>query len=420
MTAADLLERALPDALEAIGRRDASDVVEAALVRTVAMPQRSRWRNPSWWLERLRPNVLAEPMTPALRIALVAMLVLALLASIAAVGAALLQRTPDPLGLAPGSWEADQPLSMNFGDPSGPARLTLTVTDDRRILVSSTSHGAVDWLRGSVEMEGRGVVRLTTTPWTAVGRGRNDGVTTDLNDGRGRHSLGPCAAGDVGRYLWTEEPGRRWQVLTPLGDACAARQAVLTNGDATRTWFAVSTTTARATVMLDTFRPAIAFPMPGEGESLLTSTSSSATAAAVDGSVTVRAFLDPSPFRDPCDARSGWVPRTDAGMDLIDLLESAPAFVVSDVRTGSVDGQTARFARVEAASPSPCADRINAAWQGGYETTGAVRSMLPGEHVFLALVSGPDWTVLFDITLAADPPDTTEAEAILASVRFQP
>ena len=420
MTAADRLERALPDALEAIGRRDASDVVEAALVRTVTLPQRPRWRNPSWWLGRVRPNALVESMTPALRVSLVALLVLAMLASIAAVGAALLHRAPIPTGPEPGTWEADQPMSMNFGDPSGPAKLTLTVTDDRRMLVSSTSHGVVDWLRSSVELESSGVLRLTTSRWTAVGRGRDDGVTADLNDGRGRRPLGPCAAGDVGRYLWTDEPAHRWQVLTPLGDACPAREAVLTNGDATRTWFAVSTTSADWTVVLDTFTPTITFAMPGEGQSVVTSTSSSATATAVDGSVTLRAFLDPNPFRDPCDARSGWVPRTDPGMDLIDLLEGAPAFIVSDRRTGSVDGRTARFARVEAASPSPCADWINAAWQGGDETSGAVRSMLPGEHVFLALVSEPGWTVLFDLTLAADPPAATEAEAILASVRFEP
>jgi hypothetical protein len=422
MTPIDAFERTLPDILGELGRRDASDLVDLVVDRTAEMPQRARWRTPSWWAGRIRVgDGLGGPLPSAVRIAIVALLVAALLATIGVVGALLQRRQTEPTGLTSGTWQADQPLSMNFGDPSGPATLRLIVTNDDRLLVSSSSHGVdpVDWLGSSIVVERPGIVRLTTTAWTNIGRGRNDGVAADLNDGAGRRQLDPCAEGDSGRYQWSDEPSRRWRTMTSLGDACEARQAVLTGGrGATRTWFAAATLDGRATAIFDGFTPKIAVTLPGDAQYTLSSTSSSDTAEG--GDVTVRAFLDPYPFRDPCDARSGWMPRSDGGADLIDVLAGSPAFVVTDQRSGSVSGRTAHFARVEAASPNPCGDRINGAWQGGHETTGVVRSILPGEHVFLALASGPTWTVLFDITLAADPPEPAQAEEILASVRFEP
>lgn len=420
MTPIDAFERALPDVLAELGRRDASDLVEEVLDRTAAMPQRSRWRTASWWAGRLRlSDGFGGPLPNTVRIAIVALLVAALLGTIGVIGALLQRRQVEPPRLTPGTWQAEQPLSMNFGDPSGPAELTLTVTDDQRLLVSSTPHGLVAWLRGSIDVERPGVVRITTTPWTSTGRGKDDGVTVDLDDGQGRRLLEPCLAGDVGRYVWRDDSGHRWSVLTSLGDACPARAAVLTGGNGTdRTWFASATLDGRATAMFDTFDPPIAVVLPGTTEYRTSSTSASVTATATDGSVTLRAFLDPKPFRDPCDARSGWVPNPGGRPNLVDALNASSVFVVTDERTGLVDGRPAHFGRVEVAAPNRCDGPVYGAWQGASETTGMVRSIEPGEHVFLAEVTDPAWTVLLDVTLSGDPPDGSAADAIFATVRF--
>lgn len=418
MRTMDALERALPDVLEQLGRRDASDVVSDVLARTATLPQRARWRSATWWTAPLREGWLGWPIPRELRVGIVALLLVALLTTLGAVGAALLRKPPPPPSLSTGTWRTDQPAGMNFGDPSGPAQLSFSLTPNARLLVSSSAHGLVDWLRSSVEVERPGLVRLTTTAWTPTGRGRNDGVRTDRDGGSGSRSHAPCLEGDAGRYLWIEEAGHRWLTLVSLGDACPAREAVLSNGlGASQTWFAQVPASGVTPVRLDRLDPTFAISLP-ERDYLVSGTASSSTVAAVDGSITVRAFVDPRIFRDACDARSGWVPAAFGGDGLLDALGSAAAFDVSQRQTGWIDGHPSWIGLVRASNPNSCGDRVSAAWQGGYETTGAVRHLMAGEATVLAFVSTPEWTVMFDVTDGGDGIDLAQASAILDSVRF--
>lgn len=164
-------------------------------------------------------------------IGLAVVLVLTLLAAVAVTG--VLDQRPrlDDRPFPAGTWSADQPATMNFGDPSGPPG-TLTMVLDARVLVSSSEHGLIDWLRANSKQAGDEIV-LTTSTWTPSGRGRNDGVA-DLSQGDAEAPLllPPCRVGEVGRYRWAVDPTGRALTLVAVRDDCAARQFVI----ADRVW----------------------------------------------------------------------------------------------------------------------------------------------------------------------------------------
>ncbi|MEO8572190.1 MAG: hypothetical protein ABI553_10895 [Chloroflexota bacterium] len=416
----------LDRALTAYFDTEATDGAPAGLLDHIL--ERTAARRPyQTWSARLRQRNQPRPFVlevPA-RAILVGLLIVALIAAAAFVGGRLTMGPPMPAPSHPpstpppsaapaatlalgsgldGTWSADQPATLRFTEPSGPKTLTLALGPRTTI---GNSMGRIDWLDSDARMVG-GVIELT-----ARVTGSGPGLVDEQTVSRGAETPDPgnihppCTAGAVGRYEPAFSSGP-WMTFISTEDACAARLSVLSN----RVWWRRTPLDGGQSTVVDAFAPKFSLTLP-PGSFTTSRSAASWRADAVDGSVSMQAWLDPQGVRDGCDARGGLARVAPSLAAFLTYLRTRSDLEVVSSEASTVDGLAAMSIVVRAATVDACGLYLRyMTWQGLTETSGEVASLVPGSVVRLVIVEVGSSTVL----LQFEPSDA--ADSIVASIRI--
>ena len=365
-------------------------------------------------LQRSRAAFAALRLRGALRLLLVAALAAAL------IGAALFiaGRPPNPLVVVPsssapsltppspsppvfdvtleGTWLADKPDNLSFGDPSGPARMALVFDANATsafVTVSSSGGHAPITTFVSAASEGlRFEGRLASDPVQV------DGV-----------ELPACPPGDAGTYTVDRSADRQFLTLAAAVDACAGRSAVLA-----RTWVrSLGAANGGGPGVVDALSVPFSISMP-DGSYAIDQSPGSITIVQPIPELQLMVIEDPQGFIDPCDAGAGRHvidPGADAFVAYFRQLEG---FTVDSTAEVLVDGHRAIRLEEHADLDAPrCSSGDRLEWQPRVETS---RSWFlpPGITDSLYIVELPGTTLLFEVLPA---PNALEDE-IIGSIRF--
>ncbi|HEY8237933.1 MAG TPA: hypothetical protein VIF63_00740 [Candidatus Limnocylindrales bacterium] len=307
--------------------------------------------------------------------------------------------SPSPASLdatLEGTWLADKPGNLSFGDPSGPARMALVFDANATaafVTVSSSGERARLTTFVSAATEGlRFEERLESDPVVVDGIG-----------------LPACPAGGAGTYTLQRSADGQFMTLASAVDACAGRSAVLA-----RTWVrSLAAASGGGPGVVDALSVLFSVSMPN-GSYAIDRSPGSITIAQPNPELQLMVIEDPQGFNDPCDAAAGRYviePGADAFVAYFEQLEG---FTVDSTAEALVDGHRA-IRLVEHADLDaprcPSGDRLE--WQPRVETS---RSwFLPaGVTDSLYIVELPGSTLLFEVLPA---PNAVEDE-IIGSIRF--
>lgn len=295
-----------------------------------------------------------------------------------------------------GTWLADKPDNLSFGDPSGPARMALVFDANATVAsvtVSSSGGHAPMTTYVSATSEGiRFEARLASDPVVV------DGV-----------ELPACPQGDAGTYTVDRSADGQFLTLVAVADACAARSAVLA-----RTWVrSLGAANGGGPGVVDALSVLFSVSMP-VGSYAIDQSPGSITIVQPIPELQLMVIEDPQGFVDPCNVNAGRY-AIDPGADaFVAYFRQLAGFTVDSTAEVLVDGHRA-IRLVEHADLDaprcPTGDRLE--WQPKVETS---RSwFLPaGVTDSLYIVELPGSTLLFEVLPA---PNAVEDE-IIGSIRF--
>ena len=295
-----------------------------------------------------------------------------------------------------GTWVADVPADISFGDPAGPARMSLVLDTGSSAVITTTTNRA-ERFRAAFTSPGSDRLEFTA-------RTTGDGVT------RAGAALQACALGDLGSYEASRSADGFLLTLTPVDDPCASRAAVFG-----RTWVRSHMGQGGGGLgVVDGFAPLFSVDLPR---------GSYATDANVTGAVTIAqafpefqflAFRDPQGFRDPCDIRAGRyeiAPGVDA---IVAYFRQLPGFTVDSVTERAIDGNRTVRLTLHANLDATCPSGGLAEWQPRATTTDNHWFLRPGDTDTLFVVELADATVMFQVLPSPDGP----GERAIDSIRF--
>ena len=391
------LERVLKsDAHRAVGPIDAVELAEQSMSASPARAGSSLGY----------PRRLSWPIAAAI----VATLLLVAMALVA-VGAprllALLPPSAAPSSVPPtsapplaqeiaGTWLADKPDGLSFGDPSGPARMSFVVdSNGSNSHVSVSSSPEQRRLPASSEIVGPDAIRFLAR--AAASPGSGDDILR-------------CKPGDVGTYNIRRSSDGLLLTLDPVTDSCAARMTVYA-----RTWVrSLGAANSGGFGVVDSFDPLFTVDLP-PGSFSATRAADAITVAQPLPEFQFLAFKDPQGFNDPCDPVGGGRRAIAPGADaIVDYFRQLAGFNVESVAESAVDGHRAIRLVVHANPAASCPSGRLSEWQPKTVTTDLNWFLRPGDTDSLVIVELADATLMFEVLPA---PHELEA-GVMDSIRF--
>ena len=241
-----------------------------------------------------------------------------------ATASAIASSDPDATGAAEdlrARWIANDPGSDVLGTSSGPIDLT----------IDSSGHSIAVGNLGAAGDFGSSIVSVTA-----------DHLVVRLD-----HETRGCAAGAVGTYAWTLGAGGSQLTLAPVSDACSDRTIAFGRGWA-RTLIGSS---SAGTGIVDSLTPAFFIALPGGPYT--SRTLPDYVDVGEPNGLDFSVWKDPQGFADPCSQakRAPYVPGSAA---LVDYLRHNPGIKVISVTSLQIDGHPAIHIVVDGKDVAKC------------------------------------------------------------------
>jgi hypothetical protein len=280
------------------------------------------------------------------------------------------------------TWLADQPANLSFGMPSGPARMSLTISSgDLSIAVDVTS-GVSGALRSSFVGFGTGDMRFTTNDAPPA----TETVAVDGN------ALAACAVGDVGEYHASTSADGMVLTLSPVSEDCPARGAVFA-----RSWSrSLGVPGGGGTGIVDGFDPVFSVQLPA-GSYVVDRSLDALTIHQDFPELQLVTIKDPQGFVDPCDMSKGRYAIAPGADPIVAYFRQLAGFTVDSTEELTVDGLRAVKLVVHANDDASCPDGRLWEYQPKEGTGGPAWFVEPGVTDSLYLVEHPKGTLLFEV-----------------------
>ena len=363
-----------------------------------------------------RPFALGQAwaaLRPILRVAIATALLSAGLVGLLVIGGQLLDRrlaveptarptpTPPPVAVPvldplEGAWLATKPDNLSFGDPSGPATLTLLFeanVTNAQVSASSASRIRLDSTVGPAP-EG---IQFTT-------RSPGDPVSIDGVERPG------CPAGGSGTYTLDLSADGLFLTLSAVSDTCAARTAVLA-----RTWVrSLGAPSSGGLGVIDALNQPFLVSLP-EGSYSVDLSLDAITVVQPVPELQFLAVVDPQGFNDPCDTAAGRYEVAPGADAFVAYFQQLNGFTVDSTTELRVDGHRAVRLVLRANADATCPSGALLEYQAKKsETSDRSWFVRPGDTDSLVIVELPDSTLMFEVLPAPNP---VEAE-VIGSIRF--
>ncbi len=296
-----------------------------------------------------------------------------------------------------GTWLADIPDDLSFGDPAGSARMSLVFDGNgNSIYVATTSdpHERFGALLTS-PAAGRLVVNA---------RAGSDGVAI-----AGR-SLRACHANEQGTYQAIRSADGLLVTLSAIDDPCPSRAVALA-----RTWVrSLGDHSSGGLGVVDAFDPLVTVEIPAGSYAAERNVPDALKIVQGVPEFQFLAFKDPQGFVDPCDPGAGRYQIASGADPIVTYFRQLRGFTVDSVTERDVDGHRAVRLVVHANRDATCPGGALAEWQPAVATTDDYWSLRPGDTDSLVIVELADATLMFEVLPA---PHAAE-DAVIDSIRF--
>jgi hypothetical protein len=293
-----------------------------------------------------------------------------------------------------GSWIADKPLDLSFGDPSGPARMTLVLDANGTSVFVKVSSSPAERLPSGSELIGPDQLRVTARAGASAGGG---------------DPTQPCDVGAAGTYRLDLSDDGLFLTVVRMDEACPERAAVLE-----RTWVrTLGEPSTGGRGVLDGFDPLVTVALP-PGSYTVERAVDALTVVQIVPELQFMTIKDPQGFLDPCNLAAGRreiAPGADA---FVAYFRQLAGFTVDSVSELQVDGRRAVRLVDHANADASCPDGRLWEWQPKAEPE---RSwfLRPGVIDSLIVVEySSSTTLLFEVIPA---PNNLEDD-IIGSLRF--
>lgn len=303
-------------------------------------------------------------------------------------------------GLAPsleGTWLADAPVDLSFGDPSGPARLSWVVD----------TNGSATYLIASPGGPEHFSAHLTSPAAnTLVVDAKTGGDAVSLAG----TPLRPCEPNEQGTYQPTRSPDGLLLALVAIDDPCTSRATVLA-----RTWVrSLGSVSSGGLGVVDAFDPLFTVEIPNGSYTADRTVPDAMTIAQGIPEFAFLAFKDPQGFLDPCDPSAGRYEIAPGAGAVVAYFRQLKGFMVNSVTERAVDGHRAVHLVVHANVDAKCPGRGLAEWQPKAARTNVNWFLRPGDTDSLVLVELADATLMFQVLS----PLPGVEDAVINSIRF--
>lgn len=299
-----------------------------------------------------------------------------------------------PIELA-GSWIAEKPGDLSFGDQPDPARMSFAVESNGRHVYVSLPSGPREYFQSTATASNDQV--------QVVARAPGDPVTS------GGTLLRACALKEIGIYRVARSTDGLRLTLSLIDDACPSRAVVLA-----RTWIrSLGAPNSGGLGVIDAFDPLFTVNLPA-GSYSVGRTTDTLTVVQPVPEFQFLAFKDPQGFTDPCDLKAGRYPIEQGADAIVAYFRQLPGFTVDSTKELVVDGHRAVRLVVHANSDASCPDGQLAEWQPKAETADFHWFLRPGDTDSLVIVELADATLMFEVLPAPHPLESS----VIDSIRF--